>query len=174
LAGASATFTWNAGSSATSYWLEVGTSVGAHNLYPGTTTSALSASVSGLPTNGSKVYVRLWTLLAGVWQYTDYTYTAAGSGGGTKAAMQTPTPGSKLASSTVTFSWNAGSGATSYWLEVGTSVGAHNLNTGSNTTALSATVSGLPTNGSTIYVRLWTLLSGAWQYTDYTYTAAGP
>ena len=36
---------------------------------------------------------------------------------------------------------------------------------------LSRTVSGLPTNGSTIYVRLWSLIGSTWQFTDYTYTA---
>ena len=35
-----------------------------------------SQAVSGLPANGSTIYVRLWTLLAGVWQYNDYSYTA--------------------------------------------------------------------------------------------------
>jgi hypothetical protein len=32
----------------------------------------------------------------------------------------------------------------------------------------------LPTNGQPIYVRLWSWLNGAWQWNDYTYTAAGP
>ena len=36
----------------------------------------------------------------------------------------------------------------------------------------SQTVAGLPTGGSTIYVRLWTLLQGQWHYNDYTYKAA--
>jgi hypothetical protein len=29
----------------------------------------------------------------------------------------------------------------------------------------------LPTDGRTLYVRLWSLVSGAWQFNDYTYTA---
>jgi len=38
--------------------------------------SSLSAMVSALPTDGSTVYVRLWSRLNGEWQYTAYTYTA--------------------------------------------------------------------------------------------------
>jgi hypothetical protein len=34
---------------------------------------------SGLPTNGSAVYLRLWSQIAGAWQYNDYTYTATGN-----------------------------------------------------------------------------------------------
>jgi hypothetical protein len=36
------------------------------------------------------------------------------------------------------------------------------------------TVTGLPTNGSTIYVRLRYVLGGSWQNTIYHYTAATP
>ena len=36
-------------------------------------------------------------------------------------------------------------------------------------TNLSVTVSGLPTNGSTIYVRVWSLINTGWYFNDYTY-----
>src|SRR5205809_7264088 len=76
--------------------------------------------------------------------------------------------------STVTFSWSAGAGATELGLTIGTTgVGSNDVNGGSQGTNLSGTVSGLPTNGSPVYVRLWTLVGGAtWQFNDYTYTAA--
>jgi hypothetical protein len=32
-------------------------------------------------------------------------------------------------------------------------------------------VTNLPTNGETLYARLYSLINGAWQYHDYTYTA---
>ena len=35
----------------------------------------------------------------------------------------------------------------------------------------SYTATGLPTDGRTLYVRLWSLVSGIWQFNDYTYTA---
>jgi hypothetical protein len=82
-----------------------------------------------------------------------------------------PANGSTLTGSSQTFSWT-GTGVTQYWLWVGTSVGTKNiLDSGSLGTALSTTVNGLPTNGSTVYVRLWHLEGGNWLLTDYTYTA---
>ena len=38
----------------------------------------------------------------------------------------------------------------------------------------SANVTGLPIYGQTVYVRLFSKVSGVWQTSDYTYVAAGP
>jgi glucose/arabinose dehydrogenase len=164
------TFTWSAGIGVSAYWLEIGTTPGGNQIYPGSQTTSLSATVSGLPADGTTLYVRLWSLIGGAWVYEDYTYTAAGSSQA-KAVMVSPTPGSTLTSSTVAFIWNAGSGVSAYWLEVGTTPGGNQIYPGAPVTDLSATVSGLPTDGSTVYVRLWSLLSGAWQSNDYIYTS---
>jgi hypothetical protein len=94
-------------------------------------------------------------------------------GGGTANAAITsidPPNGSTLTGASQTFSWT-GTGITEWWLYVGTTKGARDiLNSGSLGTALSTTVNGLPTDGSTIYVRLWHK-EGSWLFTDYTYTA---
>jgi Metallo-peptidase family M12 len=166
------TFTWNTGSGVSQYWLDVGTTLGGTQIYSQSQGTNLSVTVGGLPTNGSTVYVRLWSLIGGVWQFNDYTYTAASGGGGVKAAITSPVPGSTLTSSTVTFAWNTGSGVAEYWLEIGTSFGGTQIYSQSQGTNLSVTVSGLPANGSTVYVRLWSRISGVWQFNDYTYTAA--
>lgn len=79
--------------------------------------------------------------------------------------------GSTLASSAVTFQWTGGVGVTQYWLFVGSTPGAWNLADQNRGMQLSAGVSGLPTNGSTVYVRLWSLILGVWQYNDYAITA---
>jgi hypothetical protein len=71
------TFTWTAGSGPTAYELWLGsTGVGSSNLYNSGSTTATSANATGLPTNGSKIYARLWSKISGVWQSTDYSYTA--------------------------------------------------------------------------------------------------
>jgi serine protease len=175
LAGSTVTFQWNAGSGAQAYWLYVGNTVGGFQYHDSGQlgTGTLSRQVTGLPTNGSTVRVRLYTRLGGAWQFNDYTYTAS-SGGGVKAAITSPTPNSTLAGSTVTFQWNAGSGAQAYWLSAGSTVGGTQyFDSGSIPTGtLSRQVTNLPTNGSTVRVRLWTRLAGAWQFNDYTYTAA--
>jgi hypothetical protein len=87
------------------------------------------------------------------------------------AAMTSPAPNSKLTSSTVTFTWNAGTGPTQYWLYVGRSLGSHDLYSGDQGTGFSATVPGLPTDGSNLYVRLWSYIGGQWYWRDYTYAA---
>ena len=89
----------------------------------------------------------------------------------TAASMTSPTPGSRFSSSTVTFNWSSATGALEYRLYVGTTVGASNeygASTGLNRTAQ---VTGLPDNGNTLYVRLWTRTSAGWLYRDYTYRA---
>ncbi len=86
--------------------------------------------------------------------------------------MTSPTPGSTLTSSVVTFTWSVGSGVSEYWVYIGTSPGGYEFYTQSQGASLAVTVSGLPTNGSTLYVRLWSQISGVWQWNDYIYTAA--
>ena len=173
LTSSTVTFTWSAGSAVSAYWLEVGTTPSGNQIYPGSPVTNLSASVPGLPTNGSTVYVRLWSLLSGGWQSRDYSYatTAAPS----DPVILSPTPGSTLTSSTVTFSWSAGSGVSAYWFEVGTTLGGNQIYPGSAVTNLFAIVPALPANGSTVYVRLWSLSGGGWHFNDSTYTSAtGP
>jgi len=170
LTGASATFTWSAGVGVAEYWIWIGTSPGTLNLYDANQGANTSATVTGLPINGATLYVRLFSWINGAWQYNDYTYTAASP---SKAVMISPAPGSTLPGSTATFTWTQ-SGASEYWLWMGTAPGTLNLydaNQGANT---SATVTGLPINGATLYVRLFSLINAAWQYNDYTYTAASP
>ena len=89
----------------------------------------------------------------------------------TAPAITSPVPGSTLSSSSVTFQWSSGSGVSDYFLYVGSSLGTNDIYEMDQGLNLSATVNGLPQNGSTLYVRLWWQISGNWQYTDYTYTA---
>ena len=90
----------------------------------------------------------------------------------TKAAITSPTPGTTLPGSQVTFNWSAGTNALEYFIYVGTSQGSNNIVGKSMGLNRSATVINIPTDGRTIYVRIWTRFSTGWQYTDYTYRAA--
>lgn len=170
--GSSATFTWDPGLGASGYWLYVGSSPGATNYHNSGTlsSSVLSRTVSGLPVNGSTVYVRLFTKLGSSWVSNDYTYQALAA---TKATLSSPANGSTLTAASASFVWNPGTGASAYWLYVGSSVGAKNYyDSGSlGSAVLGRSASGLPIDGSTIYVRLWTQLSGAWVSNDYSFTA---
>jgi uncharacterized protein YkwD len=111
---------------------------------------------------------------------TDFSTSTDGtSGGGTstptpaptasKAAMTSPANGSTLPASAVTFRWTAASGASQYYLYMGTAPGSNNMLSASMGTATSATVRGYPNSGARVYVRLWTLVGSSWQYNDYSY-----
>jgi len=168
LSTSSATFSWTAGSGVSSYWLYIGTTgAGSNNIFSQGGTQR-TRTVTGLPASGT-LYVRLYSYINSAWQYNDYTYTMNAA---VKAVMSSPTPGSTLTSSSATFNWTSGSGVTSYWLHVG-NAGAGSTNIFNNGgTQTSRTVTGLPTLGI-INVRLWSWMSGGWQYNDYTYLGAG-
>jgi hypothetical protein len=88
------------------------------------------------------------------------------------AALSFPTPGSTLTGSSATFNWSAGGGVTEYEFWLGTTgPGSDDLDFLRSVTALSSgLVSNIPTNGKTVYARLYSKINGVWQYTDYTYT----
>jgi hypothetical protein len=171
LAASTVEFQWTGGTNASQYVLWIGTSLGASDLFNLNRGTNLGAVVMGLPVNGSTLFVRLWSLVGGTWQSNDYTYAATSSGASARAEMLIQAPSSRLTASTVAFQWMGGTGVSHYHLWIGTSAGASDLLNQDQATNLSTTVVGLPTNGSTLYVRLWSLVGPTWQFRDYTYTA---
>lgn len=73
----------------------------------------------------------------------------------------------------MTFQWSPGS-ATAYSILVGSSPGAFDIYTLSNTKALTTTVNNMPTDGRTVYVQLYSKIGTSWTSNSYTYTAFGP
>ena len=92
--------------------------------------------------------------------------------GGTPGELTRPVPGSVLTAATATFQWSSGTGVTGYTLTIGSSVGASDIYSRDQGTALSATVSGLPTNGAALYVRLTSRIGSTSPFRDYTIAAA--
>jgi hypothetical protein len=164
-------FTWTAAPGSTGYNLRLGTTQGANDLYSSGKITATSVTPKGLPTNGETIYTELITdYVVGfhlVQVSNSYTFTAA-----TQAVLTSPANGSVLTGAKVTFTWNAGTGATSYNLRIGTLVGANNLYGSGPITLLSATPTNLPTNGETLYVQLCTNFGSSQVCTNYVYTAA--
>ena len=165
LIGPSQPFSWTPGDGGAQYHIYLGSKgVGSSDIFTINTGTATSQLVTNIPSTGQPLYARLWTLLAGVWQYNDYTF------GLDKGAMVSPVQRSTLKGSTILFQWDY-TADTQFHLYVGTTgVGSSNrfsLNVGN---ARTQSVLGLPTDGSTLYVRLWTLISGVWQFNDYIYT----
>jgi kumamolisin len=84
----------------------------------------------------------------------------------------TPDSTCPLSSSTVTFTWSAGT-ATAYIFTIGSTLGASDIFNSGQTGGHSATVTSLPTDGRNIYVRLWSNVAGTWYNPpqDYVYQA---
>ena len=95
---------------------------------------------------------------------------------GQLATMAFPGLASTIPGTSITFQWTGSNTATAYRIDVGsTPTGNNYYQSGSlPTTTLSQTVNGLPTDGSTIYVTLWTQINGQWANNQYTYTAFNP
>ena len=186
LTQSSTTFNWTTGTNVTAYWLGVGTTqVSIENdpwgdIYAQSTGTNTQATVTGIPINGSTLYVRLWSKIDGAWQTTDYTYQTINTPTNQPAQLTTPAPNSQLTQSSTTFNWTTGTNVTSYWLGVGTTQASiendpwGDIYAQTTETNTQATVSGIPINGSTLYVRLWSKIDGAWQTTDYTYQTTLP
>src|SRR6185437_5729696 len=92
----------------------------------------------------------------------------------TPANVMSPANGSTLAGSAQMFQWNAAPGAMLYQLWIGRSPGAYDIGyfPAEGTTGTSWTVDGLPTDGRTLYVTLWSSIGGTYYSTATMYTAA--
>ncbi|MGA2050493.1 MAG: protease pro-enzyme activation domain-containing protein [Terracidiphilus sp.] len=166
----SVTFAWSAGTAGSQYDLHLSAvAPGGYDLLASGHLTSLSITAKGLPTNGEKIYARLYTILDGVTYYNDYTYTAMTI---SQAKLTSPTPTSTLTSTSVTFTWSAGTAGSEYDLHLSAvAPGGYDLLASGHLTGLSVTAHGLPTNGETIYARLYTILDGVTVYNDYTYKA---
>jgi hypothetical protein len=172
LPGASVAFSWTAPSNATGYFLWIGsTGVGSNDIYNSEEKTVTSYTFPRIPTNGETIYVRLITNFSGTWVPNDYTFKAAAIG----ASLTSPTAGSTLTGTSVTFSWPVTSGATGYFLWIGTTgVGSSDLYFSAEKTVNSYTFPRIPLNGGKIYVRLITNFSGDWVSNDSTFNATMP
>jgi len=163
------TFSWTTGTLVTQYDLHVGTTgAGSSNIFGGTV-SGQNKTVTGIPTTGETVYVRLYSFIDGAWQYLDYTYTEE-----IAAVMTSPKPGSTLSSGTVTFTWTKSNiPGTQYGILVGTEgQGSSNVYKSGALDGTTITVS-VPTTGGQLWVGLAQGTTGPWMYTPYVYTEAG-
>jgi Matrixin len=86
------------------------------------------------------------------------------------AVMLNPLSGSTFPSSSVTFTWSAGS-ATAYVLLVGSSQGGADIYNSGLLNTLSAIANQVPTDGRTIYVSLYSRVNNSWVSNKYSYKA---
>ena len=89
-----------------------------------------------------------------------------------RAQILTPANGATL-SLCPTFSWTAGTGATQYWLWLGSCRSCADLESRDLGTSLSATVH-VPEDGRLIYLTLFSKIHGTWYWLEYLYCAPFP
>ncbi len=171
LPGAATTFTWDLGVGATNRALWIGSSPGAYDLWSSAEALSNTSRTVTLPTDGRRIHVTLYSFINGAWQSAAYFHTAANVTV-TKAVMISPVSGTTFAGATQTFSWSASNAATAYALWIGRTPGGYDIHAEAGGTALISTVNTLPTDGSPVYVTLWSLINGAWQGNEYLYSAA--
>jgi hypothetical protein len=156
------TFGWTHVPEAARYWLWIGSQRGARDLAD-QVSAGLSARVTGLPTDGRQVHVRLFSQVdTNDWAFEDFEYRAKDPEAVrvTASELTAPSPSTLLAAST-TFAWSQGLEVVGYGLSVGLSTGATELFNGNTGTGRSITLSNLPTDGRSIHVRLTSTFSAA-------------
>ncbi len=165
------------GTALTRYWLYAGSSNGARDYLSRSMDLATTYTLTGLPTDGSDVYIRLW-YYSGGWRYTDHRYNATGGSTGqttvTGPELLEPVPNSILKRSEVTFKWRDNtSNPENYWMYIGTTAGSANIHSsGGLGTVNEYTFSSIPLDSDVLYVRLWHYTSAnGWLFTDYSYTS---
>jgi len=160
------------------YWLYIGTVAGTANIYnSGNLNQQIGINATGLPSDGSTIYARLWYRVDGNnWNFYDHEYQASNIG--PTISITFPEPGSTLSSPTQSFSWNDISGSvTEWWLYAGSSLGGREYSDSRSLgTATSYTVDNLPsgTGSSTVFIRLWyrSGAGSAWLFLDEEYATA--
>lgn len=171
-------FSWDTGSGGTQFVLALATSpalleaapFGDIHVSSGTDTSK---TVFNIPLDGQDVFVRLWSKIEGNWQYADYQYATQNV---VPAALLSPALANPLSKHAQKFQWDAGSGATEYLLGVATdplllSDDPYGDIFVASGTSLDAVATGIPLDGSDLYVRLWSLINGEWFYRDSVYSS---
>jgi len=155
--------TWTSLPGAQAYYLYVGTSVGAKDVYESFETLETQRYIRGLR-SGTKYYLRLHTRIGDSWLYSDATFTA-GTG---LARLVQPTDGSLNADSTAPMVWSTISNAQAYYLKIGSRPGSADVYDGGETKISVALVPSLAT-GRTYYARLYTKKFEQWKYVDSTF-----
>jgi hypothetical protein len=162
------TFAWSAGNGVDDYFLELGSCFECSDLLAESEGRNLSRTVS-LPVDGRFIYATLFSLIDGNWYYIEYQFLASQGGNAFPAQMTFPASGSTL-NSPQTFAWDGGYGVSAFYLRIGSCQGCKDVldeNEGQN---LSRALS-LPTDGRTIFARLYSLIQDTWWYYDYQYRA---
>ncbi|HYG97695.1 MAG TPA: hypothetical protein VD837_01095 [Terriglobales bacterium] len=162
-----ASVTWSAVADAQTYYLYLGTQPGLKDVVNSGETLATQYALPKLEKN-TTYYARIWTKKGGVWRYTESTFAT-----GTGIAHLSNIEGSQLVDPLQPFTWNAVDGASAYYLQVGTTVGAKDMFDSAElpVNVTQRVVSSLLPDTS-YHARLWTKKEQTWRYEDVAFRTA--
>jgi hypothetical protein len=159
-----ATFTWASVPGADAYYLTVGSSTGARDIFDSGEQTGTSIFVPNL-VSGITYFARLYTYRSGFWYSSDSTFLA----GKALAALTDPQDGAFI-SPLETFSWSVPDfPGDAYYLIIGSTPGARDIFDSGGLQGTSVNPNGLDF-GKTYYATLFTLKSGFWKPTSSTFT----
>lgn len=134
--------------------------------------TATNHTVKGLPSDGGSVYVRLWYYLNETWKFTDHIFITKKQDRIDLPKILFPHNDSIVTGADVNIEWTLNDSVTSWWIYAGNRLGSNSYYDSGNISdsqTNSRLVNYLPTDGRTIYLRLWYRIKGAWKYVDQTY-----
>lgn len=144
-------FRWSSDAFASAYYLYVGTSVGANNVYDSGETSQTNIPASDFQPN-TEYYVRLWVKRGSEWSFNDTTFRTGAPGG----VLTYPADGASGVTPTdAHFAWTPATSAVGYCILVGTTPGSADVFYRCPVTVTTETVGNLLGN-QTYYVRVIT------------------
>jgi hypothetical protein len=166
-ADSAAPFIWNSLPDAQAYYLTIGSTPGARDVYDQGATATTALFVPGLAP-AKTYFVRLYTEKANTWKYVDSTFQISTLPSGNAASLAssflTPADGDTGVDPFATITWTPVSAA-SYELHIGTTPGAWDIYDSGQTTATSITPSGLG-YAKQYYARLWVNQNNQWSSND--------
>lgn len=147
-------FTWSAVAGAEGFRVVIGTQPTSSDIFDsglleGTVTAV---DVPPLP-SAAALYARLWTLVGGVWRFSDAVFSTRSSV--SAAAMVNPTGTAGILSAGDGFQWSAAPMARSYRMRIGTTPGAADVFSGMAVRSTRQYIGGLPV-GRLLYGTLTT------------------
>ena len=169
-------FRWKGEEGIEQYYLKVGHSRDAEDVFGRDLGKRTSVTVPQIPLDGRKLFVRLFWRVGEKWYHEDYEYGTPQSGAAVPARgvrLIKPPPGAKLPGPDVTFEWTRGEDASRYLIKVGSTPNGADIYEGAVDGESQARVSGIPQDARAIFVRLLWLAGGEWKHRDFVYQAPG-
>lgn len=163
-------FAWTTVDGANSYYFTIGTTPGGRDVVDTGEIGSTSDLVRSTLPDDKMLYARVYTLYGGKWRNSDdVSFTAATA---PIAHFTNPTAGATNLDLATPFQWTTVTGASAYYLTVGTTLGARDLVDTGQLSANSYTINRELPAGTTLYARVYTLYGGLWRSADATFTAA--